>query len=408
MRILKQDKCRICRTGFGQTPLQLGRLPVCNKFNDDPTSHKFYRLSIICCEKCGLVQLYEYPNMDSIIPEVPWIQYNEPHDHLDELANQIWNNRINEKPKVIGIGPFEKPLLDRLEYRGAEVSSVPLLSQLRTSNQHPYLETWQRLISHNKIPTIADDMRKADMITCRYLIEHCENPIEALKALGELINSDGVLLIEVPDSSKFLMRKDFSFIWEEHQSYFVRETIEALALKAGFYFRDFYRFPGDLEDSLVCILGRGQRPNSIQPDCSKFNRMRKTFERQCLTVYENIQKMSGGDRNKIALFGIGHQAILFSNIYGITSLIGYISDDNANKIGLYPPGFNSRIISSAELQVHEEVEVCLLAVAPEVFGRVQQKLEKFKRRGVQFYSIFSGVEASIFRDFRNENDAIEA
>jgi hypothetical protein len=216
------------------------------------------------------------------------------------------------------------------------------------------------------------------------------------------------LLIEVPDSSKFLKRGDFSFFWEEHQSYFVRETIEALAIEAGFFLKDFYRFSGGLEDALVCVLVREQRPKLIRADFSSFHEMRKTFDQQKTSIYGFLKKISGGNKKKIALFGIGHQAIVFSNIFGLISLIGYVSDDNANKLGLYPPGFNSRIISSTELQTHDEVEICLLAVAPNAFEMVQEKLEKFKKRGVRFYSIFSGVEASLGGDYSNENDTIKA
>ena len=111
------------------------------------------------------------------------------------------------------------------------------LDAATSPGRYPYLESWQASLNARRLTEIAARRGNFDIVSCRYIIEHSPEPVVALAALKSLLNRDGLLLIEVPDSSTFLAARDYCFLWEEHSCYFVEETLGRLAETAGFRVR---------------------------------------------------------------------------------------------------------------------------------------------------------------------------
>jgi hypothetical protein len=125
-------------------------------------------------------------------------------------------------------------------------------------------------------------------VSCRYLLEHSHDPVASLQGLGHLMADNGLLLIEVPDSSKFLSAMDYSFIWEEHICYFTEDTFRACALKAGYEIVQFTRYPGELEDALVFVL-RAAKHLPAQKAVKRNRKNSDTFIR-FQTGFENVRQ----------------------------------------------------------------------------------------------------------------------
>ena len=102
----------------------------------------------------------------------------------------------------------------------------------------------------------------ADIVCCRYLLEHCHDPLAALGTLRQLLSADGLLIVEVPDSEKFLSACDYSFLWEEHVSYFTDATLLSLLSRHGFQSVSLrkYNFSGG---GLAVCARRGSRRGVI-------------------------------------------------------------------------------------------------------------------------------------------------
>lgn len=339
------------------------------------------------CEICGLIQLDEPMPIAMVRPRTDWIRYNEPHRHLDDLVAHVLPILGFPARHAIGIGPFEAPLLERLAAQGA-LTAMPPLPSPREDGLHPYLEAWQDSLSAGAFEREGEG---ADIVSCRYLLEHCHDPVRALQCLGDLVGKNGLLLVEVPDSAKFLAVGDYCFPWEEHVSYFVEDTLRSICGRAGFEVVSLRRYPGTLEDALIAVLRRdGAFPTALRTD-SGFARYRDGFRATRDAVQRTLATGSGA----IALFGIGHQAIMFANAFGIAEEIAVAVDDNPDKRGTFPPGFRVPVTGSAELLATERVGTCLLAVSPEVEPKIRSLLAPLAERGLQFHSIFAGVPGSI-------------
>jgi SAM-dependent methyltransferase len=381
-------------------PLELGRLPVCNGFSQGAATDRQVELDIVACDNCQLIQLREAPRSEVLTPRVPWIRYREPEAHLDALVGELLSFRPAART-ALGTGPFEQPLLSRLAARGLATKALAL-DAAPTEGRYPYLESWQACLNDRHLAKTAATAGTFDIVSCRYIVEHSPAPVAALAALNRLLNPEGVLLIEVPDSSKFLAAGDYCFLWEEHASYFVEDTLRRLCERAGYRVLALLRYPGALEDALVAVLqGAGDPDSASLPalgTSNLFQSYRDGFAPTRDTLLARLAHAAGPDRDRIALFGIGHHAIMFVNALGLTDFIALAVDDDADKAGFFPPGFRVPVVGSEQLLADEKIRLCLFAVAPHIEGKVREKLAPLAARGVEFRSIYAALDNSIMKD----------
>jgi SAM-dependent methyltransferase len=399
--------CRCCGAPLDGDDLDLGLAPICNRFSlsDDAPRHP---LVLTMCNACRLIQLRAPPAVSTVMPRAPWIRYNEPEAHLDEFVDRLFElasmaGRPN--PTAMGLGPFEAPLLRRLAARGVSISAPDLLAAdadgMKRDGRFPYLETWQARLDPQTLGTIAETSGRVDLVSCRYLLEHCHEPIAALRGFRQLLKPEGVLALEVPGSGKFLAARDYCFPWEEHVCYFVEETLAAVGEAAGYEFVKLFCYPGRLEDALIGLFrvrrtprgGREERAPGLPKD--QFSAYRAGFAETRAFVRRRLAAVGEERRERIALVGLGHQGMTFVNVMGLNDLIGVAADDDANKHGYFPPGLDAPVISSSDLIKKDQVKMCLLAVSPSSEKKVREKLAPLEARGAQLRSIYAGVSGSI-------------
>lgn len=385
--------CLACRHALDGLTLDLGELPPCNRFTETIATAERHKMSVAACPSCGLVQLPNPPPLEMIVPRVPWIRYNEPETHLDDLAKVLFSLFRKPPRTAVGVGPFDTPLLARLASLGLEGTSFDLLTDKVQAdpNSFPYLETIQSQI--RPAAFVRAGLPGADIVLCRYLLEHSHDPVASLAALRLLMNPEGLLLIEVPDSSKFIAALDYCFLWEEHICYFVESTIKNMVLRAGFEIATILRYEGILEDALVIILRRpvsDQEPSAILiADLSDFEVYRSAFSSRYHLYQKRLRGLAAN--GKIALIGMGHQSIMFVNEFALQPFISYLVDDDPNKVGRFVPGISTPIVSSENLLGQVGVAACLLAISPHVEPNVRGKLRGLSDRGTEMVSIYAGA-----------------
>ena len=269
--------------------------------------------------------------------------------------------------------------------------------------RYPYLESIQALLQPDVLAELALAQGTAHIVSCRYLLEHSHDPVASLQGLGHLMDDDGLLLLEVPDSSKFLSAIDYSFIWEEHICYFTEDTFSACALRAGYDIVQFSRYPGVLEDALVFVLRvarhlPGQKAvNRIRKNSDTFIRYQAGFE-NVRQQYRGALQVIAAHGKKVAIFGAGHQSIMFVNALGLTSQISYAIDDAPEKIGYLIPGTSIPIVPSEHLASDLSIDVCLLGVGPNIEGKIRSKCASYLNRGGRMFTIFPGAGSATIVD----------
>ena len=399
--------CLQCQNSLSrQLTLSLGALPACNRFEKQvQTAFDKHPLSISVCAACNLVQLSQFPPIDFVRPRVPWIRYNEPEAHLGQVTQRLLKLLPINATKVIGVGPFDTILLDQLadhtELRIMRAIAEPM--QI-SADYFPYLESIQELLRPDQLSKFATKQGTADLVSCRYLLEHSHAPIVALQALRHLMKPDGLLLIEIPDSSKFMAACDYSYIWEEHICYFTEATFHDCATRAGYQVVDFYRHEeGVLEDALVFVLratGFPIKNNETQRKIVNTGQF-EHYISQFVSVrarYQSALKSIQDQVGKVALFGAGHQSIMFINALELQSHIACVIDDSLNKEGSFIPGTSIPIVSSERFLADQSISVCLLGINPALEDKIKIKCAAFLDRGGKMYSIFPGSSSGTLID----------
>jgi SAM-dependent methyltransferase len=398
---LPLPQCRLCGAVISAPLLSLGRIPVCNDFNNGETSDRLVNLDIVECETCQLIQLRETPPVDVLAPRLPWIRYREPEGHLDAVADAVLELRPQAR-RALGAGPFEQPLLTRLSARGLSTAALEL-DIASAQGRYRYLETWQAGLNPQRLAAEAVRLGTFDLVCCRYIVEHTQAPVQALEALKHLLSPDGLLLIEVPDSSKFLAALDYSFLWEEHSCYFLKESLRRLAETGGFRVRKLLRYFGALEDALVAVLQVADTPppettGRISGSSIVFQAYRDHFAPARKLLRQRLTAAAGPARDGVALFGIGHHAIMFANAFDVADMIALAVDDDPDKAGFFPPGFRVPVVGLQALLENARITTCLFAVAPHIQAKVRARLAPLAARGVKFRSIYAALEDSIMKD----------
>lgn len=389
--------CLLCQKPLQGSPtLQLGNLPPCNRFEAlAKTVSTVYPISVLECQACGLIQLVNPPPVEALVPRVPWIKYNEPDAHLEAVSAKLLK-RLQHNSSVYGVGPFDQPLMKSLLAKGLSCETLNLLTAEETKQKQyfPYLETLQACLGPGHLGKIAVEKGRRDLVLCRYLLEHCRDPLQALIGLRSLVTERGFALLEVPDSTKFLMQQDYSFIWEEHVCYFTESSFTKLLHRSGYKLIELLKFEGQLEDALVAIVQPLSAPLAAElaegpQTLNLFAHYAAAFEKIGMAYRQALAAIQarGG---KVAIFGAGHQAVMFMNALGLNEHISCLVDDDLNKQDYFSPGRGLPIISSAALLADAQIDTCLLAVSPRLEAKIQEKCAAFLQRGGKMYSIFPG------------------
>ena len=212
-------------------------------------------------------------------------------------------------------------------------------------------------------------------------------------------------MFEVPDCSLLFSSCDYSAIWEDHTLYFTPSTFKAFLKNAGFSIVDYHLYPYPYENCLVIIasvddeVGEIDVPDDLDASRQLMLNYGKNFVKNREIIREKLQqiKENYGD---IAIFGAGHLATMYVNVFDITDLISFVVDDDQNKEGLFVPGCKLPIYRSSAL-LDRGIKYCLTSLSPESEKKVISANKKFLSNGGTFASIFPSSPNSFLNLYEN-------
>lgn len=388
---MSKSNCINCNTAGVETLLDLGLQPPSNRYvplgEEDVDLHG---LRLGQCVACGLMQLVDPMPIEMVRPRYLWIKYNEPAGHLDALVGHL-AKLVSSDAKIAGITHEDDSTLKRFNQRGYLQTFNYDIKSYFGMDAYAEISVRHSAIDDFIANKIIEKHGKADILVARYVLEHSHDPARFLNTLGQLLAPGGILVLEVPDSRKFVNACDYSFLWEEHISYFTPKTLEDFVRRRGFCTIDTLISPYPLEDSLAIFVQQAtdffvnvKRAIPSQ-DIAAGRIFARQFVPACMRYRRHLESLQEAGK-RIAIFGAGHLAANFLNFFRLKDFVEYVIDDDPNKQGFAMPGSGAPILSSAHLK---EIDVCLLALNPESEKKVLEKQRAYVERGGIFKSIFS-------------------
>jgi SAM-dependent methyltransferase len=395
--------CLVCKSKV-RPLVDFGPQPPSNRF-EFVNFHESDRhpLTIGQCEGCGLVQLISPMAPDMVKPRFEWLIYNEPENHLDTVVERLCRlSDIDTSKRVVGLTYKDDTSLARFNRAGyRNIYRYDPAQDLGVKDGCASLETIQGALAATPTSQLAAKHGLADLLLARHVLEHAHDPVAFLAAISNLVAPGGYLIFEVPDCTKFVGACDYSFVWEEHVTYFSPETLAALINHAGLTLHEIFTYPYPYEDALIAIV-RNTRSNDANR--SKLRDIRsllsagEVFSHRYAEVAAQIQRRLRALRRsgkRIAIFGAGHLAAKFINLYSLGELIDCVIDDHERKREMLMPASRVPIRSAAALK---NVDICLLSLSPESEEKVVAQRQEFREGGGQFMSIFARNARSIYSD----------
>ena len=400
--------CQVCKQEKCDELINFGHHPVCHKFtNGTEEKEEKFSLALGQCKNCGLVQLMSPISVNKLIPRYDWIAYNEPEEHLDFLAKNIIElPGINKSSVICGVSYKEDTILERLNRLGFENTwRMDMNHDLGIANSKANLESIQQQIRPNIINSIHKKHPLPDVIIVRHILEHTHNTHEFMSALKQLVKPSGYIIFEVPDCAKGFEILDYTTIWEEHSLYFTEATFKMCMNVAGLKLHHFEKYNYTFENVLIGIV-KIENINDIAKslflngDVIASEKKRAHHFSKHLTLKEKSIKdflskfVKKG--NNIVMFGTGHAACMFINLFKIKDLIAFAIDDNQKKQGFYLPGSKLPIQSTQSFfSENKNNDLCLLGLSSESEKKVIEQHQLFEKIGGVFASIYSGSKYAI-------------
>lgn len=382
--------CAVCE-GTLANRLDFGLQPASNDFLAAGEWHQqFNPLTVVSCQRCGLVQLTDLFPSQKLHPRYSWIVYREPEDHLEDMAEKIVELLGGNKDSLIaGLTPCDDSLLCKLQTRGYRTYR-PMLEDFGLPDRPTGMDTLHGSITLSSCEKIAHKLGAADCLIVRDLLEHSHTPQELAKALRTLVREDGIIVFEVRDNRKILDLGLYYYLWEEHAAYY---TASSLRQSLQFLFQcdsQTMVYDYSTDDTLVGWVRLG---NSRQAQAIVFDDDHQLFEnflRRRDQRVAQVKNLLSGHRNsgrKVAVFGASHLMVKFINLYGLQNLIDFVIDDVPEKKGLRVPGSGLPIVGSECLN-SGQVGLCLSGLSPKSEAAVRERHQQVFQNGCEFRSIF--------------------
>lgn len=374
--------------------IDFGLQPPSNRFVTLGAHHADrHRLKFAVCPQCGLSQIIDPMPVANVKSRYAWLTYKEPENHLDDLAGRLTKlPSVGPRSRVMGLSYKDDTLLARLQRLGmASPLRFDMKNDLGIDDACAGIESIQAAVHATSAQALVRAHGHADLMLVRHVLEHAHDALGFLRAVGEMVTAGGYVVLEMPDCTKFLTANDYSFLWEEHITYFSRATIAPLAQRAGFAIADVVLYPFPFEDSLIVIL-RKDGAVQLEVDAKAAAEHVAAARRYAKALgparehYQAYFKKLRGEGKRLALFGAGHLAAKFVNLLELAEYFSCVIDDNPHKQGLAMPGSGLPIVGSAALA---EIDLCMLSLSPESERKVLQKQQGYLERGGQFASIFT-------------------
>src|SRR3989338_1326597 len=392
--------------------LDLGPQPICNRFLQNPRENEYvYPMKLNICEATGLVQINDPVPASELAPRFNWITYNEPEAHLDDLVeNIIALPGLNHDAKIGGVSFKDDSTLERFNKKGFKnIWRIDPKEDLGIAQTCIGIETIQAYLTTDNLKKIISRRGKSDVLIVRHILEHAHDPLQFWEVLKDLIKPSGYIVFEVPDCTQAIAICDYTTIWEEHTLYFTPATFKNCFSYNQLSLKWYKNYPYPFENSLIAIVQPSEniQPQVLQDKILQSEVLRaKNFAKNLEVYKEKIQNFFREfkeQNGKIALFGAGHLACTFVNIFGLKGYIECFIDDHPQKNGLFMPGSKLEIKGSRVL-IDDNIKLCVLSLNPLSEKKVIANNQSFVKQGGEFTSIFGGSSCAleILRSNRKE------
>jgi hypothetical protein len=316
------------------------------RFHDQPFSGHFpesrdeqvytFSTAINYNEDLDIAILSDRLDIDRLASQDSFITNFEPEAHLDSLCQTLLSLDLNLS-RIIGLSFKDRSLIRRIIIANPTSEFYVLDHEQDYSvPQSNSIALIQSLLSPQILQSSNNIKGSYNLIIARHILEHVYSLDEFFNLIDCILASDGILLIEIPDSTRLVLSGNPALFWEEHIYYLDQNGLISLLRKYGFKTEIIKTYRYALEDSIVVLAQKHTEPHSIVSIESQ-SILRNAYDLYELKMADFYSRLNSSRLfNKLAIFGAGHMAItLIANNRTINPFL--VIDENPDKCGRFLP-----------------------------------------------------------------------
>lgn len=322
--------------------VDFGELPVTGVFLSNPTQpYPKRKLAFNYCGRCACVIQVRSATQGADYSEVDRSTQRQFPNYADEIVAELLKLCNSTKDLLVEVGSNDGTFLQHLRDAGIEnmlgIEPSKSLAEHSRRNGHR-IENMP--LDESASQTIHALYGPAKVVVCRHTLEHVPDPFSFVKALRGLLNSDGLLFIEVPSSAPIIDSRLHAYeLWDEHLSYFSETNLVSILERAGWAIRSIETRPHCGSENILCWAELAD----FKKDWTATNRAEKDVE-GCESFAIRWRGFSESLRTKIndlpsPLYAMGasHPQTNFLHFMGIMDAVEGLFDDDPFKRGKWVP-----------------------------------------------------------------------
>jgi len=395
-------KCRICSSEELEEFLSLGETPLANLFlkKENFSKEKSYPLKVSFCHNCNLVQLMDVVNPDLMFLDYVYFYSKMPaaSDHFVDYATDVSERFISNPKKdlVVELGSNDGILLKAFQERGhSKILGIdPAKNVAKLANQNG-IPTIADYFSQPLAVSVANDYGKAKVIIGNNVVAHIDDHQELLRGVSELMDEDGVFILEAPYLVDMFENLAYDSIYHEHLSYLAVAPLQKLFQQYGMEIFDVQMKKRQGKSIRVFVCKQDQKP--ILPSVQVFLDIEKAMGLDKIENYHKLVEKIKTSREKlvlalrdlknrsfkIAAYGSPARGNTILNYCRIgPDILDFATEELFSKIGLYTPGMHIPVIDIKEARKNPPDYYLMLAWNYK--AQILEKESEFVKKGGKF------------------------
>lgn len=343
------EKCRLCGSTKLDELYHNKSLPVAGIYFDSYSEHHVnVPLTVVICDECGLVQLRETIN-PSIYEQYHFIGNSSLsyEQHLIWVARQLVEVFKLENKRIFEIGASNGVLLKYLkDFGNNQVFGVEPSRKLCEDARKFEVNLEPRFFNREYVN---DSRTKYDCVIVRHVLEHIHELEEFVQLIGEVLEENGMVVVEVPSLNEMIVQKNYSNIFHEHLNYFSEQTLNYLFSKVSL--TPVYMKCVDIHGGAIFgVYKKGERGNVFtkegrQLDRSEIRSFFDAYDQYYTRLSDKVSRMNAQNK-RVHGFGASHRTFTILGCSNLTNEnIPYIYDSNPFLHGKTLNGIGSMIVS---------------------------------------------------------------
>ncbi len=350
-----KKKCRICSNKKLIELIDYKRVRLSGNFfkKNKALKDKSYALKLIICDYCKHLQINNNLSPAILFKHYVWKTSDSKtnlsliKEFYDEL---IKKNIAMKESKIMEIASNDGSLLKEFCKKNNNLCLGVEPAKNLKKYYPKYIKLINNFFSYKLSNLIKKKYNKFDIIIARNVVAHLNNPNDVFKGVENIINNDGIFVVEVPYVYFFFKENQYDNVFHEHNGFHSIKSLKDLSEKNKLFLFDVSIIKSQ-GGSIRCYISKNKIKQSdklkrylkIEKEIRLFNI--STWKKYANRVYAhkyqmiNLIKKLNNKGKSVSVYGASGKGQVFLQFTTLNHLlIKKAYDKNKDKIGKVTPG----------------------------------------------------------------------